>query len=63
MLTNSRDIKRCLERGLDTGTGCGITPRLQHPDTRETIVLPHPKKDLGRGLVHAIYKKAKWKPD
>lgn len=35
----------------------------KHPDTRETVVLPHPKKDLGRGLVHAIYKKAKWKPE
>ena len=29
----------------------------------ETLVIPHPKKDLGKGLVRAIYKGAGWKPD
>jgi hypothetical protein len=28
-----------------------------------TVVVPHPKKDLGKGLVRAIYKGAEWKPD
>jgi len=28
-----------------------------------TIVLPHPKKDLGKGLVRAIYKQAGWQQD
>jgi predicted RNA binding protein YcfA (HicA-like mRNA interferase family) len=27
------------------------------------VVVPHPKKDLGKGLVRAIYKGAGWKPD
>ncbi|MGC1353284.1 MAG: type II toxin-antitoxin system HicA family toxin [Xanthobacteraceae bacterium] len=25
--------------------------------------MPHPKKDLGRGLVGNIYKQAGWQPD
>jgi predicted RNA binding protein YcfA (HicA-like mRNA interferase family) len=29
----------------------------------QTVVVPHPKKDLGKGLVRAIYKGAGWKPD
>ena len=35
----------------------------KHPRTGATIVLPHPKKDLGRGLVRNIYKRAGWQPD
>jgi predicted RNA binding protein YcfA (HicA-like mRNA interferase family) len=35
----------------------------KHPQTRATVVLPHPKKDLGRGLVRNIYKQAGWQPD
>jgi predicted RNA binding protein YcfA (HicA-like mRNA interferase family) len=30
---------------------------------RDTIVLPHLKKDLGPGLVRAIYKQAGWPRD
>lgn len=64
MLTNSRDIKHRLEREgwiLERVTGSHHV--FKHPTIRDTIVLPHPKKDLGRGLVRAIYKQAKWKPD
>jgi predicted RNA binding protein YcfA (HicA-like mRNA interferase family) len=35
----------------------------KHPGKPITIVLPHPKKDLGRGLVRNIYKQAGWAPD
>jgi predicted RNA binding protein YcfA (HicA-like mRNA interferase family) len=35
----------------------------KHPLTRVTVVLPHPKKNLGRGLVHNIYRQAGWQPD
>jgi predicted RNA binding protein YcfA (HicA-like mRNA interferase family) len=35
----------------------------KEPASRETIVLPHPKKDLGPGLVRAIYKQAGWERD
>jgi predicted RNA binding protein YcfA (HicA-like mRNA interferase family) len=64
MLTNSRDIKRRLEREgwrLDRVTGSHHV--FKHPQTGATVVLPHPKKDLGIGLVRAIYKQAQWKPD
>src|SRR5208282_4140579 len=35
----------------------------KHPRTRATVVLPHPKKDLGRGLVRNIYQQAGWQRD
>ncbi|MFL5087241.1 MAG: type II toxin-antitoxin system HicA family toxin, partial [Xanthobacteraceae bacterium] len=55
MLTNSRDIKRRLEHErLDLERIAGSHHVFKHPVARETVVLPHPKKDLGRGLVHAI---------
>jgi predicted RNA binding protein YcfA (HicA-like mRNA interferase family) len=34
-----------------------------HPRTSAIVVLPHPKKDLGLGLVRAIYRQAGWSPD
>jgi predicted RNA binding protein YcfA (HicA-like mRNA interferase family) len=64
MLTNSRDIKRRLEQEawiLDRVTGSHHV--FKHPRTRQTVVLPHPKKDLGIGLVRNIYRQAGWEPD
>lgn len=64
MLTNSRDIKRRLEQEgwlLERVTGSHHV--FKHPATKASVVLPHPKKDLGRGLVRAIYKQANWQPD
>jgi predicted RNA binding protein YcfA (HicA-like mRNA interferase family) len=64
MLTNSRDIKRRLEKeGWVLERIAGSHRVFKHPQSTETIVLPHPKKDLGAGLVSAIYKKANWKQD
>jgi predicted RNA binding protein YcfA (HicA-like mRNA interferase family) len=64
MLTTSRDIKRRLEReGWVLERVAGSHHVFKHPITRDTVVLPHPKKDLGWGLVRAIYKQAKWPPD
>jgi predicted RNA binding protein YcfA (HicA-like mRNA interferase family) len=64
MLTNSHDIKRRLEHeGWILTRVAGSHHVFKHPRTGDTVVLPHPRKDLGRGLVHAIYKQAKWKPD
>jgi predicted RNA binding protein YcfA (HicA-like mRNA interferase family) len=61
MLTNSRDIKRRLESdGWLLKRVRGSHHVFKHPQSRETIVLPHPKKDLGLGLVRAIYIQAKW---
>ena len=64
MLTNSRDIKRRLEQDgwvLERVTGSHYV--FKHARSKETIVLPHPKKDLGYGLVRAIYRQANWRPD
>ena len=64
MLTNSRDIKRRLEDdGWQVDRVRGSHHVFKHPASRETIVLPHPKKDLGPGLARAIYKQAKWQRD
>ena len=64
MLTNSRDIKRRLEReGWVVDRIAGSHHVFKHPRSRETIVLPHPKKDLGPGLVRAIYRQAGWERD
>jgi predicted RNA binding protein YcfA (HicA-like mRNA interferase family) len=64
MLTNSRDIKRRLEQeGWILERVAGSHHVFKNPRTRATVVLPHPKKDLGRGLVRNIYKQAGWQPD
>ncbi|TKT73987.1 type II toxin-antitoxin system HicA family toxin [Afipia massiliensis] len=64
MLTNSREIIRRLQKEgwlLERVTGSHHV--FKSPVSGETIVVPHPKKDLGKGLVHAIYKGAGWRPD
>lgn len=64
MLTNSRDIIRRLQKdGWTLERVTGSHHILKSPISGETVVVPHPKKDLGKGLVHAIYKGAGWKPD
>jgi len=64
MLTNSRDIIRRLEReGWTLLRVTGSHHVFRNPRTGEKFVVPHPKKDLGKGLVHAIYKAAGWMPD
>ena len=64
MLTNSRDIIRRLEReGWITVRVTGSHHVFKHLDFRDIVTIPHPKKDLGKGLVRAIYKGAGWKPD
>lgn len=64
MLTSSSDIKRRLERdGWVVVRVKGSHHVFKHPESGKTIVLPHPKKDLGLGLVRAIYKQAQWTPD
>ncbi len=64
MLTNSRDIIRRLEReGWVETRVSGSHHVFKHPKTGQTLVIPHPKKDLGKGLVRAIYRGAGWTPD
>lgn len=64
MLTNSRDIKHRLEAdGWALTRITGSHHVFRHPATGAIVVLPHPKKDLGEGLVHKIYKDAGWPKD
>jgi predicted RNA binding protein YcfA (HicA-like mRNA interferase family) len=64
MLTSSRDIIRRLEReGWTCVRVTGSHHVFKNPVSEEPVVVPHPKKDLGKGLVRAIYKRAGWKPD
>jgi predicted RNA binding protein YcfA (HicA-like mRNA interferase family) len=64
MLTNNRDIKRRLERdGWILERVAGSHHVFKPPADTGKAVLPHPKKDLGRGLVRNIYKQAGWQPD
>lgn len=64
MLTNSRDIIRRLQKeGWSLERVTGSHHVFKDPVSGTTVVVPHPKKDLGKGLVHAIYKGAGWRPD
>jgi predicted RNA binding protein YcfA (HicA-like mRNA interferase family) len=64
MLTNSRDIIRRLERdGWALVRVTGSHHVFKNPVSGETLVVPHPRKDLGKGLVRAIYKGAGWQLD
>jgi predicted RNA binding protein YcfA (HicA-like mRNA interferase family) len=57
MLTNSRDIVRRLDREKWTIVRVtGSHHVFKNPNSGATVVVPHPKKDLGKGLVRAIYK-------
>jgi predicted RNA binding protein YcfA (HicA-like mRNA interferase family) len=64
MLTGSRDIIRRLQQeGWTLNRVTGSHHVFKNPSSGQTVVVPHPKKDLGKGLVRAIYKSAGWKPD
>jgi predicted RNA binding protein YcfA (HicA-like mRNA interferase family) len=64
VLTSSRDIKKRLEReGWILVRIRGSHNVFRSPRGNTTIVLPHPKKDLGIGLTRAIYRQAGWVAD
>ncbi|MGH6835196.1 MAG: type II toxin-antitoxin system HicA family toxin [Methylocella sp.] len=64
MLTNSFQIKRRLEReGWTLLRIKGSHHIFRNPKTGMIISLPHPKKDLGQGLVSKIYRDATWPKD
>ncbi len=56
---NSADIVRRLERAGWVLRGVrGSHHIYTHPDKPGHISVPHPKKDLGTGLVHKLLKQA-----
>lgn len=53
MLTNSRDIIRRLEQeGWTLVRTTGSHHVFKSPVADKTVVVTHPNKDLGKGLVH-----------
>lgn len=57
-MASSRDIKRQLEKaGWRQVRQAGSHIQFRHPDNPLLVTLPHPKKDLSRGLVRDIEKK------
>ncbi len=61
MLANSRYIRRRLEQdGWILDRVAGSHHVFRKPGSDVVISLPHPKKDLGTGLVRQIYKLAGW---
>ena len=64
MLTNSREIRSRLEReGWILVRIKGSHHIFRNSKTGVIISLPHPKKDLGEGLVRRIYRDANWSKD
>lgn len=50
-----RDLKKS---GWSEDRVVGSHPIFKHPTIPGHITVPHPKKDLGKGLVHKILKQA-----
>jgi predicted RNA binding protein YcfA (HicA-like mRNA interferase family) len=64
MISTSREIiRRLTKEGWTLVRVTGSHHVFKHPDSKDIVTVPHPKKDLGKGLVHAIYRGAGWKPD
>lgn len=55
----SRDLIKLLQSdGWHLQRSRGSHHQFMHPTKPGTITVPHPKKDLGKGLVQAIRKQA-----
>ena len=64
MLRDSRDIiRRLLQEGFEQVSVSGSHHKFIHRLLRRRVIVPHPKRDMSIGTVHAIYKDAGWKKD
>ena len=64
MLRDSRDIiRRLLREGFEEVSVSGSHHKFIHKQLRRRVIVPHPKRDMAIGTVHAIYKDAGWKKD
>lgn len=57
-MTSKELIKQLEAAGWQVDRIKGSHHQLRHPDKSGTITVPHPKKDLGTGLVRQIKKDA-----
>jgi predicted RNA binding protein YcfA (HicA-like mRNA interferase family) len=59
-MMDSRTLMKELKRaGWQVVRTRGSHYQLAHHEHAHVVTIPHPKKDLGKGLVHAIRKQAK----
>ena len=64
MLTNSRAIIQRLEQdGFILLRVSGSHHIFYRSQNRNLVIVPHPRKDLPKGTVRNIYKKAGWQKD
>jgi predicted RNA binding protein YcfA (HicA-like mRNA interferase family) len=64
MLRDSHDIIQRLRRdGYELVSVKGSHHKFRHPATRRMTIVPHPKRDMAKGTVKAIYAQAGWKKD
>jgi predicted RNA binding protein YcfA (HicA-like mRNA interferase family) len=54
-------MKMLKKAGWETVRIRGSHHQMTHPDFKHTLTVPHPKKELGKGLLNAILKQAKLK--
>jgi predicted RNA binding protein YcfA (HicA-like mRNA interferase family) len=57
-MTSADLIKKLQQAGWALRTVRGSHHVFQHPNRPGHLTVPHPKKDLGKGLVHKIMKQA-----
>jgi len=59
---NSKELMKILKKaGWEVARIRGSHHQMAHPDFSYVITVPHPKKELGKGLVNAILKSARLK--
>ena len=64
MLTTSRQIiRRLTEEGYVLARVSGSHHIFRHDEYTQIVIVPHPRKDLPKGTVRNIYKKAGWEKD
>lgn len=53
-------IRRLQKEGWQEVSQTGSHRTFKHPDVAKLITVPHPRKDLGKGLKRKIMKDAGW---
>ncbi|MCZ8183035.1 MAG: type II toxin-antitoxin system HicA family toxin [Beijerinckiaceae bacterium] len=59
--TSREIISRLLKEGWQEQPKNGSSHRIfKKPGSRERIVVPHPRRDFGKGFLHHVYTLAGW---
>jgi predicted RNA binding protein YcfA (HicA-like mRNA interferase family) len=56
-------LRRLRQEGFEQVSISGSHHKYFHRELLRRVIVPHPKRDLPAGTVHAIYKDAGWKKD